>query len=162
MKRLIYVTITSIISIILIRCALLPSTESQKLIMGFDPSDFVIIEEEDTHGGFHGDGEYFLTLDCSSDPDRARQIVADWTPLPLSNNLELLMYGGQKEYAVYHGWVEERWTKVENGVYRFYNYHTENTDPSDDSGLFSDSSYNFDIAIYDFDNDTLYYYELDT
>ena len=32
---------------------------------GFLKSDFAVVEEEDTHGGFHGDGMYYLILDCS-------------------------------------------------------------------------------------------------
>ena len=42
------------------------------LYMGFDKSDYTVVKEEDTHGGFHGDGDYYLVVDCSSDPEKAR------------------------------------------------------------------------------------------
>ena len=65
-------------------------------VLGFDVTGYNIIEEKDTHGGFHGDGTYHLILDCSSNSQKARNMVRDWTPLPLSENLNLIMYGGEK------------------------------------------------------------------
>ena len=132
--------------------------------MGFSKSEYTIVEEEDTHGGFLGDGYYYLILDCSANAAKARSIVEDWTPLPLSLNLELIMYGGDIGGVSYdyHLAEEAHWPRVEHGVYKFYDRSDEAADRSDDSELFRRFSFNFSIAMYDLDNDMLYYCRLDT
>ena len=53
----------------------------------------VKIEYEDTHGGFHGDGETFakIEFDAFQAEEILRQIVSleSWHELPLSENLHL-------------------------------------------------------------------------
>ena len=61
---------------------------------GFSKQNFSIVEEQDTHGGFHGDGSYYLILDCSNTIETAWEIFYRWNNLPLSENLELVMFGG--------------------------------------------------------------------
>ena len=69
-----------------------------KECFGFHKSDFKVVEEHDTHGGFHGDGSYYLILDCTNNKEKALKNLADWPELPLSKNLELIMYGGEKRW----------------------------------------------------------------
>ena len=38
---------------------------------GFSKEDFTVEEEADTHGGFYGDGSYYLILDCSESKEKA-------------------------------------------------------------------------------------------
>ena len=52
--------------------------------------------------------------------------------------------------------------EVENGYYYFLDRHSQSTNPKYDSGVLGRASYNFTIAIYDEDRQTLYYAELDT
>ena len=42
---------------------------------GFCKEDFVVVDESDTHGGFHGDGYYYFILDCSNNKEEALEIV---------------------------------------------------------------------------------------
>lgn len=130
----------------------------------FHKRDFVVVEEADTHGGFHGDGTYYIILDCSDDQEQALSIVADWETLPLSENLELMLYGGTREGVIYGYDLAEtaKIPKIENGYYYFYDRHSESTDSRDDSELFERSSFNFSLALYDVDTSTLYYVEFDT
>lgn len=123
---------------------------------GFSKRDFTVIEEADTHGGFHGDGSYYLILDCSENREKALNNINDWNELPLSENLNSIMYEG--------GLAEEVNIpkKVENGYYRFYDRHSESADSSDDSELFDRASFNFSLAVYDSDTDMMYYFEYDT
>ena len=58
---------------------------------GFSKSAFTIVDEEDTHGGFHGDGSYYLILDCSEKPEQATELIKGWKQLPLSENLQLII-----------------------------------------------------------------------
>lgn len=64
---------------------------------GFRKKDFTIVEEVDTHGGFHGDGSYYLILDCSENKDKALENLSDWTELPLSENLNLTCMVEEKD-----------------------------------------------------------------
>ena len=131
---------------------------------GFRTSAFTVIEEKDTHGGFLGDGTYYLILDCSERKEQATELIKDWKPLPLTENLQLFMYGGEKNGVGYaYDLAEEaHWPIINNGVYKFVDRHSEAVDESDDTNLFNRYSYNFTIAVYDFDTDKLYYFEFDT
>lgn len=130
----------------------------------FKTSDFIVLEENNTHGGFHGDGSYYLILDCSQNANKARSIVESWTELPLSENLDLIMYGGEKDGINYGYNFAERahWPTIKNGVYKFVDRHSESKNSSDDSDILDRSSFNFSVAVYDFDSDILYYFEMDT
>ena len=84
-------------------------------------SDFIILEEKDTHGGFLGDGSYYIVLDCSQNADKARNIVENWTALPLSETLHIVMYGGERNGINYgYNFAEEaHWPTIKNGVLLF-------------------------------------------
>ena len=98
---------TKIIIVTIIVCLFLTSCNTvgsgQNDYFGFKTSVFTVVDEKDTHGGFLGDGDYYLILDCS-----------------------------------------------------------EAIDKSDDTNLFRRYSYNFSVAVYDLDTNTLYYFEFDT
>ena len=121
---------------------------------GFKLTEFTIVEENDTHGGFHGDGTYNLILDCSGNSNRAHEIIKNWEKLPLSDNLESVIYGNFTK--------EINWPTIRNGVYKFIDRHSESTNKLDDTNLLSRHSFNFSIAVYDLDTDILYYFEMDT
>ena len=131
-------------------------------VMGFEKADYRIVEERDTHGGFHGDGDYYLILDCSSNSEMALNIARNWDPLPLSENLNLIMYGGERDGITYmYSFAEEaHWPVIEHGYYRFRDDQAK--DPADDSGLLTRYSFNFEIAAYDTDSNMLYFFRMDT
>ena len=162
MKRISVIAAIMMLCLLLTACAQsgTPKTE----YFGFVITDYTVVEQVDTHGGFHGDGAYRLILDCSANASQAREIVKDWTPLPLSENLELIMYGGSRD-GIWYGYElaeEAHWPKVTNGVYRFVNRHHNAVNEADDTNLLAEYSFNFSIAVYDFDTETLYYFEFDT
>lgn len=131
---------------------------------GFSKQDFTVVEEEDTHSGFHGDGDYYLILDCSNNEETALEIVDGWKRLPLSENLELIMYGGEKDGVIYEYNLCEKahLPLIKNGYYWFNDRNSEGKDLTDDSELFSRGSFNFSLALYDCDTSTFYYFEFDT
>jgi len=133
-----------------------------QLYMGFDKSEYTIVAEEDTHGGFHGDGSYYLILDCSSNAEKALDIAREWNPMPLSENLNLIMYGEERDGMTYGYELAEEahWPKIEHGYYKFIDEQSD--DPADDSGLFGRYSFNFEIAAYDTDTNLFYYFRFDT
>ncbi len=131
---------------------------------GFAKKDFSVVEELDTHGGFLGDGSYYLILDCSNNKEQALEKVEDWNKLPLSENLNLIMYGGEKDGITYGYELAEEahMPKIEKGYYMFEDRSLESKDSTDDSELFDRYSLDFSIAIYDCDTDKMYYFEFDT
>ena len=153
---------TIIVCIVFSACSTADSGQAE--YFGFKINAFTVIDEKDTHGGFHGDGSYHLILDCSPKKEEAMELIKDWTPLPLTENLQLIMYGGVKNGAGhgYHLAGVANWPVINNGVYKFVDRHPEAVDKSDDTNLFNRYSYNFSVAVYDLDTNTLYYFELDT
>ena len=132
---------------------------------GFAKKDFSVVDELDTHGGFLGDGSYYFILDCSDNKEKALKIVEGWKKLPLSENLKLIMYGGEKDGISYNGYdlsEEAHMPKIKNGYYIFEDRHSESKDSADDTELFSRYSYNFSIAVYDCDTNKMYYFKYDT
>ena len=132
--------------------------------LGIDRGDFTAVSETDTHGGFHGDGMGCLVLDCSGNRDKAMAVVSDWKELPLSENLSLIVYGGERDGVSYAYNLAEQWglPQIKNGWYRFIDRHSRSTDNGDDSQLLDRASMNFTLAVYDGDTDLLYVCELDT
>ena len=131
---------------------------------GFQKDDFTIVEESDSHSGVHSDGFYYLVLDCSENQEKVLELLTDWRELPLSENLDLIMYGGEKDGISYEYNLAEKFDvpRIENGYYYFYDRHSEAVNCNDDSGLFDRNSFNFSFALYDVKTQKLYYFEYDT
>lgn len=62
------------------------------------------------------------------------------------------------------GELSDEWSfpEIANGLWYFYDRHSESKDPADDAELFNRFSYNFTFAVFDADRDRLYYLEFDT
>lgn len=155
---------------ILVLCLLLLSVltavmcSHKKEYFGFREKDFSVVEQEDSHGGFHGDGTAYVILDCSQNREKALELIADWNALPLSENLNLMFYGGERD-GVYYDFdlaQQANMPKVEHGFYYFQDRHRKSADSSSDADIFDRGSYNFSLAVYDSATDRLYYFELDT
>lgn len=161
MKRLSCILCAALLCLTCLSCGTPAPDKGLEQNFGFDPSDYIMVDELDTHGGFHGDGYRRIILDCSQNAVTAREIVKDWKSLPLSDPLEEVMYGG--EDGGYHFAERAMWPTFENGVYKFVDRQADPAeDRSDDSALLGRYSFNFSIAVYDMDSDFLYYFEMDT
>ena len=162
MKYIKTITIAVLICVVFSACGI---TESPRTAcFGFEITEFTVVEEKDTHGGFLGDGCYYLILDCSQNRSQAHKVINEWEELPLSENLDLAMYGGERNGVTYGLNFAEvaHWPTINNGVYKFIDRHSESVNEADDTNLLSRYSFNFSIAVYDLDTDTLYYFEMDT
>lgn len=152
MKRLLSVFLIIILCFSVSGCML-----RERTYFGFDKDEFTVVEETDTHGGFLGDGEYYLVLYCSDNTHKARELVNGWKKLPLSQNLTHFMPSDEHEEGYYY-----RFPEINNGVYLFYDRHDEAKDPYSDADYQNRHSVNYSIAVYDYDTERLYYYEHDT
>lgn len=131
-----------------------------------DVSGCTIINDNDTHGGIHGDGERMISLDCSNTNILER--VNKWNRLPLSDNLGIVMYSGEKNGEIY-GYdlaKDNNIPKIDNGYYyfvdRYTKYYKDYEDIYSDYKLLDRTSMNFIVAMYDLDTNYLYYYEYDS
>lgn len=136
--------------------------------IGIDISNCNIEKEIDTHGGINGDGDYLIVADCSKDNNSVKKQVTNWRSLPLSKNLQTIMYGGTisgRDYR-YNLAKDHNIPKIKNGYYYFIDryaiqYRDINNINSDEN-LFNRYSFNFTLAMFDEDNKKIYYYEFDT
>ncbi|MBM6615854.1 hypothetical protein JTF06_13260 [Desemzia sp. RIT804] len=139
--------------------------------LGLHLSKGTILQDEDSHGGFHGDGMRYLEIAFSDTEELA--IIEDiqtgkgWHALPLTDNLDIALYGGEDAttfISPYISWDnrEPLFPIIENGYYFFLDRHSDSVDEEDDNDLFNRFSYNFTLAVYDSDTKMLYYCEFDT
>lgn len=110
------------------------------------------------------DGHSFVQVDCSNNKEEIINQVNEWNDLPLSENLQLIMYGGEKDGITYEYELakKEGIPRIKNGYYLFVDRHNESKDTDSDIDLFNRYSFNFTIVLYDKDTNNLYYYEFDT
>ena len=126
------------------------------------------IEYEDSHGGFHGDGEFFakVTFTDNEAKDFLNSIRQNekWYSLPMEKDLSLLVFGG-KDGDMTYGYRSDKMKPaqdIKNSVYFFRDRFAEQYKNDVSSGLLGRASYNYSIGVYDEDNRVLYVYERDT
>lgn len=126
------------------------------------------VEYNDSHGGFHGDGLFYAKVKFSNDEeeDFIKNILEtkEWNETPIDENVSFMLYGGEKDGISYGYNLAEQAgiPKVTSGYWLFIDRYDGVTDSSDTSELFSRSSLNFTVAIYDEDTNVLYFIEYDT
>jgi len=149
------------LAIIAILCSFLSCT-SERDCFGFSKKDFVVVEEDDTHGAF-GDGSYLLILDCSTNKQKALELIEGWSTIDdMSEPIDIIMYGEQKDGWGYNLAEQAKMPRIQNGYYCFYDRHYKAQYPYDATDLLKRASFNFSLAVYDTDSDIMYYFEYDT
>ncbi len=138
------------------------NTESAKI-------DTVISEPR----SFNGDGSTYVVMNFSDNPI-AEEIKEkeNWKQLPLTENLTIIVYGGEKDGEQINAFVCDYddgaktgvplIPQIENGYYYFVDRHLDKKYIYNDSEIFNRESYNYTIAIYDEDTDLLYFWSEDT
>lgn len=136
-----------LISLALCACGVAP-TAQEKVgnALGIDLSAAELLSENDTHGGFHGDGETIIQLRVG-DISTLINGKEGWHELPVDEDMLRLT---------------PQFGDIESGCWYFYDRHSKATDPYDYSAVNGRFSYNFSFAVYDSEAGLLNYYELDT
>lgn len=146
-------------------CTLGGTLQELSQTLSVDLSQGTVVEETDDHGGFHGDGERWVEISLEEEISSALE-EAGWQELPLPEPLEAALYGVTKvegDRTIAEGPCFQREIpRVSNGYYFFQDRHSEATDPTDPEELMERNSFNFTVALYDRDSQTLYYGEEDT
>lgn len=152
--------------------------------LGIKLSNNLDIDYEDTHGGFHGDGDTLAKVEFERKDaeDILVEIKANenWENLPLPNNLKIRLYGGELDgdqvygykgdgsiranKVAYTSYLAERleMPEIENGYWQFIDRHGDQPMINDDSHIFQRASQNLTFGIYDADTNILYYGEYDS
>ena len=149
---------------ILTGCNYFQTTEEYiKNQIDIDISFCTIEDDQDKHSGFLGDGYSIIKANCSKDYQKLLKQLNHWNKFPLSENLQLVMYGGERNGMIYayHLAEEANIPLISNGYYYFLNRNS-NVKEKDSDDLFSQYSFNFTLALYDIDTNLFYYYEYDT
>ncbi len=142
--------------------------------IGIDISEGTEVFNDDTHGGFHGDGITCIVLKFPDDGviNEIKEKRA-WKQLPLNKTVEALVYGTFSEINGVSTQIGPYLTdqngnalapEIHNGYYFFRDRHYDNeyTGSQGVSGVLGRGSFNFTVALYDSDKNMLYYYKLDT
>ena len=166
MKRILMLLMSLATVMQLASCAPWPSAGVKgefSRTLGVNLTDGHTVEEEDTHGGFLGDGTGCIAL---SFPDGRleEQLAADpaWHSLPADETVQTLVWGTQDEGASISPCLTDSEgaplvPAVQAGYYRLIDRHSDTQTPILERG-----SFNFTVGVYDSDARILYYCELDT
>jgi hypothetical protein len=133
---------------------------SYKKLIGVSlPKGSTVIIEEDSHGGFLGDGEYYSEIQLTDDGVEKFLNNVDktgkWLPLPLSEDIETLLYHtGDKSKNIPKD--------VNNGIYYIRDRFAEKYPDMKDQNILSRPAFNVIVSILDLDTKKLYIYKLDT
>ena len=154
-KAIIITSCALVIAIGLVFYKFTPNISYTNMI-GIDlPKQSTVLKEEDSHGGFHGDGEYYSEIQLAE--DSVNEFVDDvtntgkWLLLPLSSDIaNIISIQGHNPQ------------NLNNGIYFVRDRFAEKYPDQKDTNINSRYSYNVTISIFDFDTNILYIYELDT
>ena len=166
MRRRIVLMLLMILSLVGCRKKDIQSDISESL--GIDVRKGTVLMDSDSHGGFHGDGMLFQQI--SFGDSKLSDEIKDndgWKPMPLSQNMEALVYGIEVDTSSIGPYLTDESGNtiipdIQNGYYYFYDRHSESKDPYSDKDILNRASFNFTLALYDSDNRVLYYVEFDT
>ena len=161
------------LSLLLTACGSQTPQEEVSQALGIDLSSGQVISASDDHGGFHGDGTTFVQLQFS-DGEALKQIEesGDWEAFPLDRTAQALVYGVTEETGTEETGITIFQTgpylndsdgnplvpEIQEGYYRLIDRHAQ----AGESDILDRHSFNFTLALYDTETDTLYFCELDT
>ena len=127
--------------------------------LGIDTTKATVVESYDDQSGFPGDGTMYAVLSFEDDElEKAISAPGGWYILPLTENLQTLLYGITTGTSAVGPFIGVTMPEVERGYWFFYDRLGET---HNDSDVLKRGSFNYTAAIYDADNDLLYYCEFD-
>ena len=133
-----------------------------------DISAGTVVTEEDSHGGFHGDGLSYVVVQFDDDSFETSISGAEaWKSFPLDVTTEALVYGyefGDGKCGPYLTDEEGNALipQVESGYYWMKDRQVDDDGKATGADLLHRASLNFTVAIYDSDCRVLYYCKMDT
>ena len=160
MKRFLCIILAGLLLLGLAGCG--AASKAQRKIqkrtgLDLDLSGCRVLSETDSHGGFLGDGEALLVLDCSGNEEKLLAQTGGWAAFPLSENIRTVLYdwGIAEKYGI---------PAISDGRWYFWDRFADDValDRRSDALLLTRPAENFSLLLYDTEHSVLYYYELDT
>lgn len=164
MKRVLGVIFTAALMLCCVGCGKKATAINQAgITLGISVEGGIVEEHADTHGGFHGDGMTYSRIRFE-DKTFAKKAAVDphWNALPMTENLSTLIWGDGFTSIFDDTEGNPLIPRIKDGLYYFYDRHSESTDRYSDKDLNNRASYNFDAAVYDSENNVLYFIKFDT
>lgn len=159
MKKLILIILSVMI---LSACNATKSQNEISNTLGIHISNATEVSNYDTHSG-NGDGTSCIVLNFEN-KDVLKQIEEnqDWKPFPLDETAKTLAYGYEDEITSTGSFLkddkgENLVPEIESGYYTLIDRQ-----PNKTGNILERKSFNFTLAIYDTDNNNLYFCKLDT
>lgn len=165
MKKRSFVIVCIILAIFIIISYILFSIKFGKHIYISSKTEIKIplsakLKNNDSHGGFHGDGESLAKIYFTSEQAKKIELEINynkhWRKLPMPERL-------QNCVSLY---TEEEMSMpiIENGYWFYLDRHSDADNKYDENERYEEkrASRNYSVAVFDSDENILYYYELDT
>ncbi len=141
--------------------------------IALDTAPDYVLEQSDSHGGFLGDGVLFVKAAYTAESSKAVEAQirnsSYWKQLPGFGTVAEVLYGDNWNSLVSVVDAQDSLLSVPpitNGAYCYYDRRADLPSGQSryDEGLLLDGSYSFDftLAVYDFDTQLFYYIETDT
>ncbi len=135
-------------------------------VLGISEVGGTVISDEDSHGGFHGDGISLLTVAFSDTSFlEAAESSEEWKALPADQTVQALLYDVSWEDGQIGPYLTDEEGNalipaVQEGYYWLKDRQT--TEEADGVALLDRPSINCTVAVYDTKTNELYYATLDT
>lgn len=137
------------------------TTIAEKTAIAFN--DCNLVKEENTHGGFLGDGITLKIYNCYSKNIRDKDLKKGLKKLPLSKNLVEEVMNNFSDDDIKPGDIIK---EIDNGYYFFIdNYavsYENRQNIYSDKKLLTRPAKNYTLGVYDSDTKYFYYFEVDT
>ena len=127
-----------------------------------------VVESEDSHGGFHGDGIKIMVIQFTETRLEEQMSTNElWNTFPVPDELEKIIYGKTEGTSTEGPYIDydsvgTEIPEIANGYYYIKDRHSEATDSYDYSKILGRGSLNFTLLVYDCETDLLYICEMDT
>lgn len=167
MKKMILPLMLAALLLFQAACSAQKPQEKIAMELGLDASDGTEVLHYDTRGG-NGDGTSCYALQFSDDTlEQAISSHSGWAALPLDTTTEILAYGQSSEYGAQGPYLTDSdgnalLPQIENGYYCFIDRQAKQKSLATDQPVLERASFNFTLAVYDTDQNILYYCQLDT
>lgn len=156
-------------ALLLFQAACSAQTPQEKIAMelGLDASDGTEVLHYDTHGG-NGDGASCYALQFSDDDmEQTIRGGSQWAALPMDATTEILVYGRTDGYGSEGPYLTDSdgnalLPPIQNGYYCLIDRQAAEKSLAAAQPILERASFNFTLAVYDTDQDILYYCQLDT
>jgi len=134
---------------------------NKNLGINLNPGSCKILYTKETHGGMGNDGDFMVVVNCEMQKDEIKKLTESWDETPLSEDLNILVYGGKKNdinYKISNIMDYYPLPEIKTGKYIFIDKNQQ----TNNKFSLEDIPRNYIIAIYNYENNVLYFYECDT